>query len=247
MALRAERKSEKTVRAYGEGIRGCWHIAPARASSPVLDRATVSEFVASLLGRRVERGNGRAAAAGRAPVLRLADRGGLHPADGLLGIRPPKLDDPNVPSLSDGELAALIRACDGQDVPDRRDEAIVRLSPWRSAARAEEILVMTVTDVDLAHGMAVIQRGKGGRGPPGPVRPQTAQALDRYIRLRRATGSPGTAALWLGDRGKELGYYGLRMTLRRRATAAGIKGFHITSCGTRPRPGGSAPGAARAA
>jgi integrase len=96
-----------------------------------------------------------------------------------------------------------------------------------TAARAEEILAMETGDVDLRKGAAVIRRGKGGRGRRVPFGPQTAQALDRYLRLRRAHRLAGTPALWLGDRGKDLGYYGLRNALDRRAGAAGIEGFHI--------------------
>ncbi len=225
-ALRAERKSEKTVKAYGEGVRAFLAWCDREGAEPVLDRATVSRFIAALL----ESGASPATAALRQLAVRrfsawMAEEGYI-PADGLTGIRPPKLDVPNVPSLSDEELAALIRACEGKTFTDRRDEAIVRLAV-ETAARAEEILGMTVSDVDLTRGMAVIQRGKGGRGRRVPFGPRTAQAVDRYVRLRRAHRLAGTPALWLGDRGKELGYYGLRMTLSRRAAAAGIDGFHV--------------------
>jgi integrase len=96
-----------------------------------------------------------------------------------------------------------------------------------TTARAEEILAMTVTDVDLRRGLATIRRGKGGRGRRTPFGPQTAQAADRYMRLRRSHRLAGTPALWLGDRGKALAYHGLRNALQRRAAAAGIEGFHI--------------------
>lgn len=225
-ALTAERKSDKTVKAYSEGIRAFLAFCARTGAEPVLDKATVSQFITALLAS----GSSPSTAALRQLAVRrfsawMAEEGYI-PADGLLGIRPPKLDVPNVPSLSGAELAALIRACDGKTFRDRRDEAIVRLAV-ESAARAEEILGMTVPDVDLARGMAVIQRGKGGRGRRVPFGPRTAQSLDRYMRLRKAHRLAGTPALWLGDRGKELGYYGLRMTLSRRATAAGIQGFHV--------------------
>ena len=47
-----------------------------------------------------------------------------------------------------------------------------------------------------------------------------------YLRIRRTPGLANTPALWLGDRGKELAYYGLRNALQYRAELAGIKDFH---------------------
>jgi integrase len=44
--------------------------------------------------------------------------------------------------------------------------------------------------------------------------------------MRRTHRLASTSALWLGDRGKELAYYGLRNTLQYRAETAGINDFH---------------------
>jgi integrase/recombinase XerD len=127
----------------------------------------------------------------------LADEGETG-RDELLGLKPPALDKANVPKLSDGELAALLKACQGKAFMDRRDEAVVRLA-IETAARAEEILALEVSDIDLRRGLATVRRGKGGRGRRSPFGPQTAQALDRYLRLRRAHRLAGTPALWLGE------------------------------------------------
>ncbi|MGH3300471.1 MAG: tyrosine-type recombinase/integrase [Streptosporangiaceae bacterium] len=95
-----------------------------------------------------------------------------------------------MPALSDAELAALIKACDGKAFRDQRDEAIVRLA-FGTASRAEEILGMEVADVDLKRGLAVICRGKGGRAAGfrsarGPLRHSTGTSGSA-----RPTGSPG--------------------------------------------------------
>jgi integrase len=74
--------------------------------------------------------------------------------------------------------------------------------------------------------MVTVRRGKGGKGRLAPFGPQTARAVDRYLRMRRMHRLADTAPLWLGDRGKELAYYGLRNTLQYRAEVAGIKDFH---------------------
>lgn len=226
VALRAERKSAQTVKTYGDGMRAFLAWCAREAVEPALDRPTVSRFTAALLD------SGTAASTARSRQLAVRRfsawlAGEEYIArDGLLGVKPPKLDHPNVPSLTDDELTALIRACSGKGFMDRRDEAIIRLAV-ETAGRAEEILAMEVTDVDVRRGTAVIRRGKGGRGRRVPFGPRTAQAIDRYLRIRKAHRLAATPALWLGDRGKDLGYYGLRNAMQRRAGMAGIKGFHL--------------------
>src|SRR5204863_9741412 len=59
-----------------------------------------------------------------------------------------------------------------------------------------------------------------------PFAPQTARAIDRYLRLRRGHRLADTPALWLGAHGKTLGYSGLHQALGIRAAQAGIAGFH---------------------
>jgi integrase len=59
-----------------------------------------------------------------------------------------------------------------------------------------------------------------------PFGPHTAQALDRYLRLRACHRLADTPALWVGDRGKGFTYDALHKALKQRAEAAGIAGFH---------------------
>jgi integrase/recombinase XerD len=147
------------------------------------------------------------------------------PRDELLGSRPPKLDTKVVPVLNESQIGALLKACRGKDMRDRRDEAIVRLMV-ETGARAGEVVSMMLADVDLTTGSATVRRGKGGKGRRVPFGPQTGRAIDRYLRLRRAHSAAGGPALWLGDRGKAFGYDALHKTLGWRASLAGIDGFH---------------------
>jgi site-specific recombinase XerD len=224
-ALSAERKSPQTIKIYGDGMRAFLRWCAATGTAPALDRATVTTFTAALLG------DGAAAATARSRQLAvrrftawLADEDVL-PADPLRGMKPPKLDTPNVPKLSDVKLAALLKACEGKTFMDRRDEALIRLA-LETAARAEELLAMTMADVDLDRGVITIRRGKGGQGRVAPFGPVTGRAIDRYLRMRATHRLAATAALWLGDRGKEWHYHGFRNALGRRAETAGIKDFH---------------------
>jgi integrase/recombinase XerD len=223
--LRAERKSAQTVKTYGDGVRGFLSWCAREKITPVLDRPTADKWVASLLDAGAEASTARS----RQLALRrfsawLATEGEI-PADQLAGLAPPKLDAKAIHPLSDEQLRALLAACKGPELRDKRDEAIVRLMT-ETGARAGEVLALTVADVDLAAGTAVIHRGKWGKARRVPFGPRTGAAIDRYLRARRHHRLAATPALWLGDRGKEFGYHGLRDSLLYRAQRAGIGGFH---------------------
>ncbi len=97
----------------------------------------------------------------------LAEEGEID-RDDLIGLKPPKLDTKVVESLTNDQVAALIKVCQGREFRDRRDEAIVRLMV-ETGLRSEELLSMTLPDVDLPRGSAVVRRGKGGMGRTVPV------------------------------------------------------------------------------
>jgi len=223
--LRAERKSPATVKQYGDGVRRFLAWCSATTTDPALDRPTVNAFVAALLDEGAEPATARA----RQLALRrfsawLLEEGETE-TDELLGLKAPKLDTKVTPSLTEDELKRLLKACSGSDLRDRRDEALVRFM-LETGARSGEVTNLTVGDVDLGRGIAVVRRGKGGKGRTVPFGPQTGRAIDRYLRLRRGHLRADTPDLWLGDRGAAFGYYGLHKTLKWRAELAGIADFH---------------------
>jgi site-specific recombinase XerD len=224
--LRAERKSPQTVKTYGDGVRGFMSWCQREQTPPVLDRPTVDKWIASLLDDGAEASTARSRQlAVRRFSAWLAAEGEIE-RDELATLQPPKLDSKAIHPLTDDELRALIAACKGPTLRDKRDEAIVRLM-IETGARAGEVLALTVADVDLAAGVAVIRRGKGGKARRVPFGPRTAAAIDRYLRARRRHRLAAAAALWLGDRGREFAYHGLRDSLRYRAERAGIAAFHV--------------------
>lgn len=225
LSLRAERKSPQTLKSYGDGVRGYLRWAEEAGLEANLSRAQVRGFVDTLLT------NGAAASTARSRQLAvrrfsawLAEEGEIE-IDALVGMKPPKIDQTVVEPLGSDQLKALIKACSGPDMRDKRDEAIVRLM-LETGARAGETAVIQISDVDLARGVVVIRRGKGGKGRVVPVGPEIAKAIDRYIRARRTHRLAGSDDLWLGDRGKKFGYDALHKTLAMRAAKAGIENFH---------------------
>lgn len=134
-----------------------------------LDRPGVNVFVADLL----EAGAEPATTPARQLALRrfsawLVEEGETD-ADALIGVKAPKLHAKLVEPLTSEQLEALVAACAGREVRDRRDETLVRFVV-ETGARAGEVVALRVADVDLAAGTATVRRGKGRPGSGGAVR-----------------------------------------------------------------------------
>jgi integrase/recombinase XerD len=223
--LRAQRKSANTLNVYAGGVRRFLAWCQESGIAARLDRPTVAAHIAELLDRGAEANT----AAVRQLALRrfavwLVEEGELD-TNPLVGLKPVKVDSKVVPVLTEKQLRELVAACQGKGLRDRRDEALVRLLA-ETGLRAGEALALEVSDVDLAFGTLLVVRGKGGKGRIVPFGPQTARAVDRYLRARRQHRLADTSALWLGDRGRRFTYDALYKALARRAELAGLKGFH---------------------
>jgi integrase/recombinase XerD len=225
--LRAERKSPQTVKSYGDGVRAYLNWCAANDKPAVLDRRQLREFIDGLLTA----GAKPATAVARHLAVRrfsawLAEEG-EQDTDPLLGLHSLKLDNPVTEPLTDDQLRAMLKACRGPDLRDKRDEALVRLM-FTTGARAGEVVALQVADLNLRTDppTAIIRRGKGGKGRVIPLAVEAAAAIDKYMRVRRSHRLKDDPALWLGDRGKHFSYDALHKTLCMRAEMAGIPGFH---------------------
>lgn len=231
LSLRADKKSPQTIKSYGDGVRFYLAYCAEHDLDP-LARHSLRAWVVDLLdgGAQASTARSRQLAVRRFTSW-LAEEGEI-PADPMLGMKAPQLDSKVIEPLSDDELRAMLKACavpkgatSGEALRHRRDEALIRLMA-ETGARAGEAAALALEDVDLIGGSVIIRRGKGGKGRTVPVGPQTAQAIDRYMRVRRHHRLASTPALWLGDRGKPFGYDGLHKALKARAAVAGIPRFH---------------------
>ena len=227
LSLRAERKSPQTVKSYGDGVRAYIRFCQDEGMAAEIDRTQVREFVDRILteGAKPATATARQLAVRRFSAW-LTEEGEQGP-DPLLGLKAPKMDSPVIEPLSDDQLRAMLAACRGKEMRDRRDEAILRLM-FTTGARAGEVVSLRVSDLSLAGTppTVTITRGKGGRGRVVPLALEAAAAIDRYLRARRGHRLAKTDELWLGDRGKQFSYDALNKTLRWRAETAGIRGFH---------------------
>jgi integrase/recombinase XerD len=224
LALQTDNKSPGTIATYMYAVTVCleWH----EQNAATVDRDTVRAWVANMLD------NGAAAATARIrqqalkSYVKWLHTEGEIDANPLDGLTPPKLHTKVTEALSDEQVAAMIGACKGNTLADRRDEALIRFMA-ETGTRATETVTILADDVDLAARTAIIRKGKGGAGRVVPFSTNCASAIDRYMRLRRRLGTPMGGRLWVGVGGKSFGYYGLRKTLGQRAESAGVGGFHL--------------------
>lgn len=140
-------------------------------------------------------------------------------------MKAPLVPEKPVPVLSEDQVRRLLGTAKGPDFVSRRDAAILRLF-LNTGMRLNELVRLTVDSIDPDDDVAVVM-GKGRRPRACPFDPRTAQAVDRYLRLRRRHRFADADALWLGEKGKgPMGDSGIGGVVRRRGEQAGIDGLH---------------------
>lgn len=158
-------------------------------------------------------------------LMRPLGEEGELPASPMQHIRPPVVPEPSTRVLSDDELRALLTTCAGRDFVDLRDTALLRLFIATGGRRAE-IVKLHAADVDLVTD-TVRLLGKGRRERTVSLSPKTAQAIERYLRVRRRDLWAAREELWLAERGRgPLGYSGVAQMLTRRGRLAGLGDLH---------------------
>jgi integrase len=149
----------------------------------------------------------------------LVEEGEL-PANPMATLSPPTLKMKPVPVISDDELATLLKACNGREFADRRDEALIRLL-LDCGVRISEACGLRVDDLDLDQGMAIV-KGKGNKVRPIYFSARTARPLDRYVRMRTQHRWAHLDALFLTQRGA-LSPDGARERVTLRGQLAGLE------------------------
>jgi site-specific recombinase XerD len=222
--MTGQRKSPHTLRNYEKGVRQYLAFCDDNDLPRDLSKSTVIAFMAAQTG----------AASYAALVLSelkifakfIADEEGLD-ASGVLRVKPPKVDQTVVADVPKDDVLAMLKACDGNRLNDRRDKAALALLIDTGMRRAE-LGSLQVEDVDVRECTVVIRRGKGGKGRRSQFGAGTAAHLDRYMRSRKHAGCDArSGALWVSEQGKPVGYNAIDQALRRRALAAGVQGFHL--------------------
>lgn len=223
--LRAEGRSERTVVIYGQSVKFYSHWLEAQGRPATVDELTrpaVREWLAQLSDVN-EPSTVKTRYRGLFRFCGwLVDEDELD-ENPMKTLSPPEPSARPVPILDDAELASLLKVCAGKDLADRRDEAVMRLL-LDCGLRVSELCGLTVTGVDLDHGMALV-RGKGSKVRPVYFGARTARAVDRYLRLRATHRWAHLEALLLSQRGA-ITPDGVRERLLVRGRQAGIEDLH---------------------
>lgn len=160
-------------------------------------------------------------------LFRWLEREGERQApDPMTRVDPPKTTRKVKPILTESQLAALIRACDGAGFEPRRDLAIIRIL-IDTGVRVSGLGNIRPEDVRLPHKTIRVVL-KGGDEHLVPLGRKAAAALDRYIRARARHPRADSPWLWLGTAGRDTGHFGaagIQDMLERRGKAAGIEGL----------------------
>jgi site-specific recombinase XerD len=141
----------------------------------------------------------------------------------MRNMSPPIIPETPPAVLSDEQLVRLLKSCQGRTFDDRRDTAIIRLLLDTGMRRAE-IAGLKVDDIDFGNNLAAVI-GKGRRPRACPFGRRTAQALDRYLRMRDRHRDAARKELWLGHAGA-MTQSGIYQVVRDRAMRAGIGHVH---------------------
>jgi site-specific recombinase XerD len=226
ISLRARGRQPSTIQSYLNCARNLYGFLVARGMPTAVTSITrehIEHFLADMFDR-VSAATVAKHYRSLQQLFRFLVDDGEIPSSPMERMSPPTVPEQPVPILTDAELVALIAACKGQSLENRRDEAVIRMF-IDTGIRASELIGITVEDVDLGQQMALVM-GKGGRGRAVPFGIRTTDALRRYLKARRQHPlAASTPALWLGRKGP-LTVSGVAQLLERRGADAGVEHLH---------------------
>ena len=141
--------------------------------------------------------------------------------DPFARVSRPRVDDAPRATLTPAEVDNLLATCDRRRVTGARDFAAMLLL-FSTGLRAAEVVGLREEDIDLAKGLVLVRRGKGGRFRVVPLGRPVEKALLRYLDHPKRRGDRG-GEVFLTDEGTPLTLRGLQVMLKRRGAAAGVR------------------------
>ncbi|HVM29380.1 MAG TPA: tyrosine-type recombinase/integrase [Candidatus Limnocylindrales bacterium] len=224
--LRASNRTEGTVELYTGALRSLerWLAEQGMPTDvEAVRREHIEAYLEAMLARGLKPATLSLAFRSIAPFWKWLveeDEIGRNPMERM---KPPlvPLDPPQV--LTGEQVAALLKATEGQSFEQRRDHALLRLF-FDTGIRRGEAAGLTLDDIDLDLSVARV-RGKSRTMRATPFGKHTARALDRYLRVRARHPRAGEPWLWLGTKGK-LGDSGILQVVRRRGRQVGLPQLH---------------------
>lgn len=248
--LRAENKSERTRRSYGDSVSQFFdfldvpppgldaEMSRALAEAPPIngpgdiEPVHVRAFVAHLLSIHKP-----STASTRYNGLQQWFRWLVTEEEikysPMANLRPPALGEAPPPIVTIDEIQAILATCKARTFINVRDEAIIRLFCDTGLRLAEVAGLMLdrsddemVPHLDLEQQLAwVLGKGRRMRGVSFGAR--TTLAIDRYLRVRKKRKQSFRPELWLNERERgRLTHWGIEQMIARRATMAGVPHIH---------------------
>ena len=236
-SLKAERKAARTIRSYGDSVRALIRWAGDGATTEITTD-DVRRFLAGEAAR--VKPNGEPVS----PASVAVHYRNLRVFFGWLALEEPSLvpvspmariSAPAVPAkvklpFSDDELAALLAACKGTSLEDRRDAAIFRVL-IDTGMRVSGLAGLRWLPEDGERNDVLLGQKllriilKGGDQAAVPIGRKSVAAIDRYLRARIRHPRAAEPWLWLGPRG-HFTHWGIRQMIERRGGQAGVAGAH---------------------
>jgi integrase/recombinase XerD len=131
-------------------------------------------------------------------------------------VKPPKQSTEPLDPVPVADVRKLVDTC-RRGWHDERDKVIL-LALLDTGVRANELLSLDITDLDLTGSAFDVRKGKGNKRRVVFLGSDTKRAVRAW--MKRRGGEPG--ALFITKSGRRLGYDGLRGILTRHAKLAGI-------------------------
>jgi site-specific recombinase XerD len=224
--LRAENKSPSTIVTYAKAIRQLDAFLDSSGMPQPLGairREHLESFLVDLQARGMKPATVSQRFRSLQQFFKWAREEGEVAASPMANMRPPHVPETPPSVLREQEMRLLLKTVEGPEFDARRDTAILRLF-FDTGMRRGELAGLRVEDVDFEHDVAIVM-GKGRRPRACPFGRKTAQALDRYLRVRGRHTYAETEWLWLGKQGR-LGETGVEQVVKRRGREAGLPGVH---------------------
>jgi integrase/recombinase XerD len=137
-------------------------------------------------------------------------------------VKEPKTLPRDIPT--DAEVHRMLATADTTRTTGFRDRAILE-ALYSTGIRRQELIDLTVGDVDLSEGYLRVERGKGGKARVVPLGRVAGDWVRRYllaIRPELVRGKPDPGWLFVTKSGGKLDGESVRQTVLRAAARAGI-------------------------
>jgi site-specific recombinase XerC len=231
-SLAAENKSPRTVQTYGEAVDLLQSFLTSKGmptDPSAITREHLTEWVNDILSNwKASTALNRYRSAFR--FFEYLVEAGEITTSPMARMKPPKIEDMEVPIVRDGDLERLLKSCEGKGFRERRDSALVFafLDTGLRVSEMASIKIQQLGDldswVDLEQGVFLIV-GKGRRQRRVPLGRRARRALDLYLFARAKHAKADDPHLWIGERGR-IGASGLYQIIERRCQQAGIDRIH---------------------